>query len=69
MFDYTPLRVMLARKNLKKGYLNDVVGLHTTVTAKISKNKYISSHALDTICQHFECQLSDICEIKKDPSN
>lgn len=65
MFDYTPLRVLMAHKGLKWKYINYVVVLHTTVTAKINKNEYISGDSLDRICQHFKCRLNDIVEIKK----
>lgn len=70
MFDYTPLRLMLVKKGIKHTtkYLMEEVGLHSTVTSRINSGKYISGDSLDRICQHFDCQLSDIVEIKKDPS-
>ena len=71
MFDYTPLHILMARQGIRHEakYLKETLVLHPTVTTKISQNKYISSEVLDRICQHFNCQLSDIVEIKKDPGN
>ncbi len=67
MLDYTGLRVLLAQKGLKWGYLREELKIHSTVIAKINRGDYISMEILERICLHFNCQLSDICAIKKDP--
>lgn len=67
MLDYTGLRVLLAQKGLKWGYLREELKIHSTVIAKINRGDYISMEILERICLHFNCQLSDICTIKKDP--
>lgn len=66
MIDYTGLRVLLAKNGLKCKYLKDTLHIHSTVVAKINKNEYVSLEILERICIHFDCQLSDICTIKKD---
>lgn len=71
MFDYTPLRILMAKQGIlrESTYLTKELGFHPTVASKINKNQHISGDSLDRICQHFNCQLSDIVEIKKDPTN
>lgn len=69
MISYTPLRELMIEKNLKWKDLKEQIGIASTVTAKINKNEYVSLEILERICLHFDCQLSDVCTIKKDPRN
>ncbi len=69
MVDYTGLRVLLAKHRLKFKYLKEELHIHPTVVAKINKNEYVSLEILERICLHFNCQLSDICTIKKTSHN
>ncbi|MBE6021694.1 MAG: helix-turn-helix transcriptional regulator [Cellulosilyticum sp.] len=66
MVDYTGLRILLAKNGLKFKFLKDELHIHPTVIAKINKNEYVSLEILERICLHFDCQLTDICTIKKD---
>lgn len=66
MFDYTPLRILMAKNNINWTVLREELALHPTTIAKINRDEYISPQALDKICQYFKCQLNDIVEIKKD---
>ena len=68
MVDYTGLRVLLAKHGLKFKYLKEELHIHPTVVAKINKNEYVSLEILERICLHFNCQLSDVCTIKKGQS-
>lgn len=67
MVSYTKLRVLLAEKGLKWKNLKEDLGINSTAVAKINKDQYVSLEVLERICLYFDCQLSDICTIKKDP--
>lgn len=67
MISYAPLRELLIRRKLKWKDLREELGINSTVIAKINKNEYISMEVLERICLHFNCQLTDICTIKKEP--
>ena len=45
--------------------LREATGVTPTVIAKINKNEYVSMEVLERICLYFDCQLTDICTIKK----
>lgn len=66
MISYTPLRDMMIERKLKWKDLREQLGIAPTVIAKINKNEYVSLEILERICIYFNCQLSDICIIKKD---
>lgn len=66
MVNYKKLRVLLADKELKWKDLKEEIGINSTAVAKINKDQYVSLEILDRICLYFDCQLSDICTIKKD---
>ena len=66
MISYTPLRELMIEKKLKWKDLREQLGIAPTVIAKINKNEYVSLEILERICLHFNCQLTDICTIKKD---
>ncbi len=66
MISYTPLRELMIENQLKWKDLREKLGIAPTVIAKINKNEYVSLEILERICLHFNCQLSDICTIKKD---
>lgn len=68
MISYTPLRELLIEKQLRWKDIRETLGIAPTVIAKINKNEYVSLEILERICLHFDCQLSDICTIKKDQS-
>lgn len=68
MVNYKKLRVLLADKELKWKDLKEEIGINSTAVAKINKDQYVSLEILDRICLYFDCQLSDICTIKKDRS-
>lgn len=67
MVSYTKLRVLLAEKGLKWKNLKEDLGINSTAVAKINKDQYVSLEVLERICLYFDCQLNDICTIKKDP--
>ena len=56
----------MIEKKLKWKDLREQLGIAPTVIAKINKNEYVSLEILERICLHFDCQLNDICTIKKD---
>ena len=68
MVSYKKLRVLLAEKELKWKDLKNELGINSTAIAKINKDQYVSLEILDRICIYFDCQLTDICTIKKDRS-
>lgn len=67
--NYRPLHILLAKNDMKNSDLHHIIGLNWNIVSKINDNKDVSMSTLAQICLHFDCQLSDICTIKKDPGN
>lgn len=57
---------ILTRKNLKKKYLIEVVGLSPSTVSKMSKGENISTDVITKLCYHFDCQPEDIIEYEKE---
>ena len=68
MLRYYKLFDLLARRNLKKGYLVDEVGLSHTTAAKLSKGDPVNSDVIDRICRALSVQPGDIMEYVSDES-
>lgn len=69
MISYKPFWHYTIEHDISKTYLNETVGLSWPVISKLVKNEYVRMDILERICLHFDLQLSDICEIKKDPGD
>lgn len=64
---YNKLRHLLIDNELEDADLFHKVGLNWNIVGKIKRNDDVSLSTLAQICIYFDCQLSDIVEIKKDP--
>jgi DNA-binding Xre family transcriptional regulator len=53
-------------KGLNKSELRTLTGIGTNTLAKLSKNQQVSMDVLMKICSKLECDISDICEFKKE---
>ena len=68
MINYKKLFHYMLDKDLPKSYLHNDVGIGWTTIAKLSNNERVRMDILEKICIHFNLDIGDICEIKKDPS-
>lgn len=51
---------------MKKSDLRKLTGIGTNTLAKLSKNQAVSMEVLLKICAKLECDISDICEFRKE---
>lgn len=63
---YEKLTELLKQKNMKKVELQRKAGISGNITAKISKNEYISTESIEKICKALECGVDDILEFSED---
>ena len=68
MIDYIGLDIMLRKRNKDRKYLNEKLGISWTTIAKFKKGESVSVSVLERICLDLDCNIGDICAIKKDPS-
>lgn len=61
---YTKLFNMLREKGIAKTTFGKAIDLSSATLAKLSKNEQISMNTLISICNYFNCQPSDIMELK-----
>ncbi len=62
---YNKLWKLMIDKGLKKSDLRALTGIGTNTLAKLSKNQQVSMDVLMKLCNKLECDISDICEFKK----
>ena len=55
-------------KDMTKTQLREEIGFSTSTLAKMSKDEYISLKVIDDICEHLECKIEDVIEIKHEKS-
>lgn len=65
ILSYKKLMHMLVDYSLEDNDLHHKVGLNWNIVGKIRRNEDISMSSLAQICLYFNCQPSDIVEIKK----
>lgn len=63
---YEKLTELLKQKNMKKIELQRKARISGNITAKISKNEYISIESIEKICKALECGVDDILEFSKE---
>ena len=59
-------KLMIDRGMTNKSDLRELTGIGTNTLAKLSKNQIVSMDVLLKICNKLDCDISDICEFKKD---
>lgn len=67
MISYEGIRVLLAKKGLKFKYLREELKINPNTIASINKDEYVSMDTLVRIATHFDVDIGDLVEIKKDP--
>lgn len=68
MIDYIGLEKKLREKQLDRKYLHEKLGLSWDTIAKFRKGESVTIATIEKICLDFNCSISEIVEIKKDPS-
>lgn len=59
-------KLMIDKGMPNKSDLRKLTGIGTNTLAKLSKNQVVSMEVLMKICYGLDCDISDICEFKKD---
>lgn len=59
-------KLMIDRDLPNKSDLRELTGIGTNTLAKLSKNQQVSMEVLMKICCKLDCDISDICEFKKE---
>ena len=59
-------KLMIDRGMQNKSDLRTLTGIGTNTLAKLSKNQQVSMEVLMKICNRLDCDISDICEFKKE---
>lgn len=59
-------KLMIDRGMPHKSDLRTLTGIGTNTLAKLSKNQIVSMEVLMKICSRLDCDISDICEFKKE---
>ena len=62
---YNRLWKLLIDKGLKKTDLVKIAGISSNVVASLGQNRSVSLDSLEKICISLDCNIEDICEIKK----
>jgi DNA-binding Xre family transcriptional regulator len=63
---YNKLWKLLIDKNMSKKDLRLASGISTAVMAKLGKGSNLTTDILVRLCAVLDCDISDICEIKRD---
>lgn len=50
----------------QKTDLIPLAGISTNILARLGKGEYVSMDSLHKICKAFNCDVSDICEMKEE---
>lgn len=57
---YNGLWKILIDKNLKKGDLQERIGISSSTLAKMTKGECVSMNVLERICEELNCDFGDI---------
>ena len=63
---YNKLWKLMIDRDMNKSDLRTLTGIGTNTLAKLSKNQVVSMEVLMKICNKLNCDISDICEFKKE---
>lgn len=69
MIDYSGLEWILRINNKDRKYLHNQLGLSWPTISKFRKGESVSVSVLERICLEFNCNIGDICSIKKGPTD
>lgn len=68
-FNFSPLWKLLIDQGMKKTDLVDKLGISSSTLAKMGKNEYVSMEVIERICNHLNCQISDVVVYVRDNKN
>lgn len=60
--NYKKLWILLAEKEICKSEFKNLLGFSSTTMAKLNKNQNVALSVLLRICDHFDCNVCDICD-------
>lgn len=63
MLSYTPLWITLAKRNMKKTELINLIGISSSTLAKLSKNEEVSLSVIIKICNALDCNVEEVLEV------
>lgn len=66
MIDYIGLEKILREKGHNLTYIHQKTGISWDILRKFKKGESVSISTLERICLLLECDIGDICSIKKD---
>lgn len=66
MVTYDKLRHLLIDKKIKLSILCKELNISRPTKSKIDNDEYVSIEILERICIRLDCDIGDICTIKKD---
>ena len=57
---YNGLWKLLIDKNMKKGDLQEKIGISSSTFAKMAKGEAVSMNVLERICEELDCDFGDL---------
>ena len=66
--NYNKLWKLLIDKEMKKTDIIPLAGISTNILSRLGKGEYVSMESLHKICKAFNCDVGDICEMRKKSS-
>ena len=66
MVTYDKLRHLLIDKKIKLSILCKELNISRPTKSKLDNDEYVSIEILERICIRLDCDIGDICTIKKD---
>lgn len=57
---YNGLWKLLIDKNMKKGDLQEKIGISSSTLAKMAKGEVVSMNVLERICEELDCDFGDL---------
>ena len=68
MVKYDRLWETMKRKNVSQYRLINHYKISAGQLGRLRKNRYVSTHTLEMLCEILECGVEDVIEIELDPS-
>ena len=71
MVSFRPFRELIKKRGINTYYLRNKCGdynLGNKTIERLMKDESVSTNTLDALCQILDCEVTDIIEIKKEPS-
>lgn len=65
---YRKLWILLAEREMSKQEFRESLQIASGTMTKLNKGLEVSMSVLLRICEYFECDISDICEVVKKES-